>query len=84
MQKRIRFQNQEYLLIENAIATEESFRNGEMGYAHIGDDGLVRRFGSVIGSRDDIEILGNANVRMSLEGVINMLLGEGWPMESGM
>lgn len=83
MQKRIRFQNQEYLLVENAITTEEAFRNGEMGYAHIGDDDLVRRFGGIIGSRDEIEILGDANVRMSIEGVFNMLFD--WPINgSGM
>lgn len=82
--KRIRFQGQEYLLIEDTIATEEAFRNGEVGYAHIGEDGLIRRFHSVIGSKDEIEILGDADVRMSVEGVFNMLLGDGWPLDSGM
>ncbi len=83
MQKWIHFQGEKYLLVENAITTEEAFINGEMGYAHIGEDNLVRRFGGVIGSRDEIEILGDADIRMSIEGVFNMLFD--WPINgSGM
>lgn len=82
--KRIRFQGQEYILVGGAITTEEAFYNGEMGYAHLGEDGLVRRFHSIIGSKNDIEILGDADVKMSVEGIINMLTGNGWPFGSGM
>ena len=83
MQKWIRFQGEKYLLVENAITTEEAFINGEMGYAAIGEDDLVRRFYSVIGSKDEIEILGDADVRMSIEGMFNMFFD--WPIDgSGM
>ena len=82
MQKWIRFQGEKYLLVENAITTKEAFINGEMGYAYLCEDGLIRRFHSVIGSESDIEIIGDANVRMTTEGLFNMLFD--WPIGGGM
>lgn len=58
---RIRFQGREYILIgeaaDAAITTPELFQAGECSYAHCYPDGLVRRFGEVIGRVDEIEHL---------------------------
>jgi len=61
--RRVRFQGREYLLIGDltsggAIATQEQFDNFENSYAHLGEDGVVRRYGAVIGRRADVEDLG--------------------------
>lgn len=58
---RIRFQGNEYLLIgeadSGAIATEEQWNNFALNYAHLREDGKVCRFGVVIGTIEDIELL---------------------------
>jgi len=60
-QTKIKFKGKTYYLIGNledggAIATKEQYENGECSYAHLHADGLVRRFGEVIGNKDDISI----------------------------
>jgi len=71
---RIRFRDSEYLLIGGAIATRSQFENGQMGFAHVFEDGLIRRYGTVIGSVQDITFLGRAEqITMSLGGLKNLL-----------
>jgi len=59
---KIKFKGKEYLLVSgsvknSAIATKEQFENFECSYAHLYEDGKIRRFGGVIGNIDDIEFL---------------------------
>ena len=78
--QRIKFKDEEYLLVANsAIATEEQYRSGTVSYAHLDPDGNIYRHCEIIGTIDDIEILGEANVEMSDEGIFNLVTGRGWP-----
>ena len=79
----IRFQGSEYLLIDcyekggGAITTQESFSNGECSFAHLVEDGRVMRFGTQIGSKEDIEFLGEAE-DIGEPNVWNMLTHPSW------
>jgi hypothetical protein len=61
----IRFGGEEYLFTGNrledggAITTPTAYQEGTVSYAHLGHDGLVRRFREVIGTAQDIEIIGS-------------------------
>ena len=65
----IEFQGRPYLLIGEtldeggAIATPEDFVNGRASYAHLFPAGKVMRFGTNIGTAEDITILGPAPKR---------------------
>lgn len=86
MYPRIRFQGQEYLLIGDsletggAIATAEQYAAGECSYAHLFPDGRVMRFRQVIGSVEDIELIGKAEspITNPLETLINALTHPSW------
>lgn len=58
--QRIRFQGEEWILIDRLITTEEAFTNFEPPYAGISDDGFVMRYHQIIGTSDEIEVLGDA------------------------
>jgi len=68
---RIRFLNQDYLYTGDsleeggAITTEELFRNGECSFAHLFEDGKIKRFQKQIGTRADIEII-DSNVAVKI------------------
>ena len=49
--KRIKFQKAEFLLIGQAIAFEEDFQAFRPSYAHLGTDGILRRYGEEIGKK---------------------------------
>lgn len=57
----IRLHGRRYLFIGNdertdgGIATRRQYDNFVPGYAHLYPDGNIRRYGVVIGTRDDIE-----------------------------
>ncbi len=91
---RIWFQGDEYLFIgdssnpENlheggAIATEAAFRSGQVSYAHLFSDGVVRRYNDVIGERADITPLGIVRIEMSndetADAIAEMIGGDSWP-----
>lgn len=61
---KLRFQGKEYLLVngdgnrnEGAIATEDEWNAFALNYAHLFEDGTIKRFGNVIGKREEIEWL---------------------------
>ena len=54
--KNIKFQGAKMLLVGGAITFKEDFENFRESYAHLCDDGKIRRHGDVIGTKDDIEI----------------------------
>ena len=58
---KIIFKGEPYLLIgdknDGAIATQEQWDNFALNYAHLYDDGKVRRYSSVIGTKEDIVYL---------------------------
>jgi len=65
MDRRIRFKGRDDLYLiggdleeGGAIATKEQFESGAMSYAHLCEDGIVRRFNQEIGTREDIEFTG--------------------------
>ena len=52
---RITFLGQDYILVGgHAITTETAYLKGEATFAHLCDDGQIRRFGQVIGTAQDI------------------------------
>ena len=64
------FKEDKFILVGNledggAIAKREDYENFEMSYAHLFQNGEVKRFGVVIGSRADI-------LQLNAEG--------GWPL----
>jgi hypothetical protein len=80
--KRIRFQDREWLLVgttHGAIATPEAYANGEASYAHLGRDGVVRRFHEVIGTVSDIEFLGDTETpQQSPDWLANLFTDPSW------
>lgn len=61
---KLRFQGRDFLLVngdgnmnEGAIATEEEWNSFAENFAHLFEDGTIKRFGRVIGKREDIEWL---------------------------
>lgn len=76
--KKIRFQGSEFYLIgetEGAIATKEQYEGGLCSFAHLTPNGEVMRFGTQIGTRNDIEFLGDAELQPSTEGVVSLIGG---------
>lgn len=56
--KRILFKGQEYLMVDNAITTPESYANFEVSFAHYYPDrDVIQRYGETIGTFKDITIL---------------------------
>lgn len=62
----VEFKGDEYILISDspvlkkahgAMTTPELFRHGKMSYAHLGEDGVIRRFHTEIGTREDLRLL---------------------------
>lgn len=57
---KVSFRGRDYLFVADyggesgALATVEAFHAGACSYAHLFADGFVRRFGTVIGRREDI------------------------------
>lgn len=57
----LRFKGQEFILIleagreGGAITTHELYENFAPSFAHLYPDGTIRRFGKIIGTRQDIE-----------------------------
>jgi hypothetical protein len=82
---RIQFQGNEYVTTsppggkEGFIATRHQFKNGEVSFAHFYPDGKVRQFGQVIGTVEEVKWLGPTTVNPTASGIVNTLLGEGWP-----
>lgn len=78
---RVRFQDAEYILVGGdltkggPIATPDAFANFRVSYAHLMPDGIIRRYGAQIGTRDDIEVLGPDDTRPTPEG---MATAFGW------
>ena len=92
MMFKIRFQDKEWLFIGEsledggAITTEEAYQAGTVSYAHLCDDGVVKRFCNVIGGIDGIEMIGPADVEIDepVKALVNILLDDSWdsPRES--
>ena len=77
--EKIKFQGREYLMVGDAITTEERFKSATMSYAHLFKNGDIKRYGKIIGKKDDIEFTGvKLNIEMSIEGMVNILMGRGW------
>lgn len=81
----IEFQGKEWLFVGGsledggAITTPEAYATGEVSYAHLGRDGVIRRYLEEIGSIEDIKVLGPAeDPDMSLDGMIKVITGDGW------
>lgn len=53
----IRFQGQKFVLVEGAIAYEEDYEEFRPSYAHLFEDGNIKRFGKIIGTKADIEFI---------------------------
>lgn len=60
---KIKFKGEDYVfvgdseLMNGAIATKEDFESFNPSYAHLYEDGVVRRFGNPIGTKEDIKVL---------------------------
>jgi hypothetical protein len=60
---KVRFKNVEFLFIGDkdrktgGLASQEQFDNFEPGFAHLYADGVIRRYGVPIGTREDLEFL---------------------------
>ena len=65
MKEKIRFKGKEYFLVhgegfgmnEGAMATKKQYANWLISFAHLFEDGVIRRFGEQIGTIEDIEFL---------------------------
>lgn len=82
---RIRFKGETYVLVAGgAIATEDDYRHGRPSFAHLGGDGMVRRFHQVIGDEDDIEIIEeDIESEPADDFIANILTHAGWNDDAG-
>lgn len=59
----IEFKGKNYVLVgdlvDGAIATRKQYENFECSYAHLYKDGIIRRFGIPIGTKEDIKVINN-------------------------
>src|SRR5437879_4186436 len=82
--KMIRFKGEEYLFggesldEDGFIGTKEAFESGIASYAYYFPSRGVLRHGTAIGTREDIEILGEANVTPNDEALMNVLTHPSW------
>ena len=77
--KKIKFQGKEWLMVENAITTKEWYEAGIVSYAHLCENGDIKRYGTVVGTKDDIEFIGDvSDIEMGADGIGNLLTGRGW------
>ena len=76
---RIRFANQEFILVGGdlarggAITTPEDYAAFQPSFAHLFEDGTIMRYHQQIGTREDIEVLGECEVLPTKEGVVRGL-----------
>ena len=56
--EKIKFKGNTFLFIDGAITTKDDFENGRVSYAHMGDNGVIKRYGETIGTREDVEFTG--------------------------
>jgi hypothetical protein len=54
---KVRFQGKEYIFVDGAITTKEAYLNFDESYAHLYEDGAIRRYGQQIGTKEDLEFL---------------------------
>jgi len=79
MMQKIKFQGEEWLLVDNSITTEDRFKHGIVSHAHICKDGIIRRYNQEIGAKDDIEIIEEIeDVEIASDGIENLLLHRSW------
>ena len=79
MMQKIRFQDDEYILIDGAIITPERYRSGTVSLAHLYDDGTIRRYRVTIATRGDIDFLCEIeDVKPTMERLLNLLRGWSW------
>jgi hypothetical protein len=77
MKQWILFQNEKFILIGGAIATEDQYINGYSSYAYLYKDGTIKRRGDVIGNRSDITILGSADdVKQNMVNALNNMIAD--------
>lgn len=77
--RKIKFKGKNYILVgdktDGAIATKEQFINGKCSYAHLFEDGDVRRFGDIIGSIKDIKFGKIVTLKVTDEAIKTVSLG---------
>ena len=85
--RQIIFKNEEYLLIagkndlDGAIATKEQYENGVPSFAHLFEDGKIKRYGEIIGTIEDIVFTGEEiEPEVNVNAVPNVMLGFANPM----
>lgn len=66
--KKIKFKNKIYLLVGDmekggAIATKKQYQNGYMSFAHLFPEGNIKRFGKIIGTREDVQDMGKIKIQ---------------------
>ena len=82
METQITFQGKQYLLVGDLvhggpIATQEQYENGQCPYAHLYEDGVIRRLGQSIGNRTDIDIVGETETDLG-PNFLRGLLDAAW------
>ena len=81
--REIKFKDKTYLLIgtkEGAITTKRQYENGFCSYAHLYENGSVKRFNKIIGTIKDIKFRRKIKDIMPKSGAFyNMLSHPSWP-----
>ena len=81
---KVRFQDQDFLLLGDLteggpLATPEQYQHGQCSYAHLFEDGQIRRFGKIIGTRADLTVLEeDVELPEPEEDFFDGILGESW------
>jgi hypothetical protein len=81
---KVRFMGNEYLIVGSlagggAVATAEQYANGLCSFAHLYPGGEIKRFGKVIGSRDDLEVVAEVEPPEPADDAMqNVLVHRSW------
>lgn len=81
----IRFQDTDFVLCGDlesggAIATQDNYENGRCSYAHLFENGAIKRFNRVIGFVDDIKVTGDCDPNVGIHSVVGVFTDPSWPV----
>lgn len=78
--RKIKFRGHDFILVYGAITSEAAYKRGACSFAHLHPSGAISRFGTLIGTRADIEFGEEIDVKQNKDAFFNMFAGVGgWP-----
>ncbi len=67
----VKFKGQTFVLIGDALTTKYDFENGVCSYAHVCQNGEIKRFSRVIGKQKELEAVGEIELTINIPEILN-------------